>query len=202
MLKVNAILLKSGQHFTAKAYLRVHHILLDIDCNESLLTCDTGNRICRVMTGALYDPCSLILRCVCISDIDRNTCLTDRENGVLVKYACPHIRKLAKLTVCDDLDRLRMINNTWICDQETGNIGPVLIACGMHRSGYDGTGDVRSASGECLDRAICLCSVKSRNNCSLHTLQTLLEQLICLLRHKTAILVKSDRIGRIYKFIS
>ena len=173
MLEGDTVLLKCLEYFSAKSNLCIHHILINIDRYEPFLSGDTGDRILWLMAGALHDPGSCIIRCIRVADIDRDTGFPYREYGIFMKHSGAHIRKLTELAVCDRLDWLRIVDNPWIRDQETGYIRPVLIAGCMHSSCYDRTCDIRTSSGEGLNRSVLLRSIKARNDCSLYPCKTL-----------------------------
>ena len=44
-----------------------------------------------------------------------------------MKNARAHVRKLAKLIVCYNVDYLGIVYNAGICHKESGNVCPVLI---------------------------------------------------------------------------
>ena len=118
MLEGDSVFFKCLQHSAAKTDLSIHHIFFDIDRAEALLAGDTGDHIFGFLTGAAYDPGTGILRLIGVTDIDGNTLLTYREDGVLMQDAGSHIGQLTKLTVGDDFDNFRIINNSGISDQE------------------------------------------------------------------------------------
>ena len=104
----------------------------------------------RFAAGAFYDKGSLIFRTVCITNVDWNTFLTNREDRIFMKNSRTHIRKLTKFYVCNCFDHRRIIDDSRICDKESGNISPVLINVCMDSFCYQRTGNIRSATGECL----------------------------------------------------
>ena len=146
MLDGDSILLKSLKCLAAEAHLGVHHILVNIDCNKSLLACNTGNRVIRLLTGAFHNQGSCCFRIVGIADINRNARFAHRENSILMKNRRTHVGELTKLSISDNLNWLRIINNARVCNQTAGYIRPVLI----HRSARclcnNGTGNIRTAS--------------------------------------------------------
>ena len=154
------------------------------------------------MAGALHDPCSLIFRCIRITDIDRYTSFAHREYRILMQYAGSHVGKLAEFTVSDRLDWLWIVDDPWICDQKSGDIGPVLITGCPHCPRNDRSCDIRTSTRKCFDGSILFGAVKSRNDRTLCFCKTLRQYFICFLRHKVAILIKKDHFCRIHKFIS
>ena len=154
------------------------------------------------MAGALHDPGSLVIRRVGIADVDRNPCFSHREHCVLMKHAGAHIGKLAQLTVCDRLDRLRILDDARICNEKARHIRPVLIAGGMYRTRHDGSRDVGTASGKGLDRSVRQCPVESRNYRTLAFLQTLCQHLVGLLRVKSSVLLEENYLCRIHKLVA
>ena len=82
MLEGNTIFFKCLQYLSAETDLGVHHIFFNIDGAEALLAGDTGDHVFGLLTGASHDPGTIVLGSVCIADIDRDTFLTYRENGI------------------------------------------------------------------------------------------------------------------------
>ena len=192
MLKADSLILKYLENLTAKTDLTVHHGFLNVNRTETFLSGNTGNGKFRFFAGALHDQCTLILRAVCVTDVDRNSLFTNRENGILMKNSSSHVGKLTKLSVCNCLDRFRIVNNTRICYKETGNIGPVLINICMDGFCNQGSGYIRTTSGKCLHRAIRTCSVESRDNRMLGFAELLGKEFICLLRFQITVFIKTD----------
>jgi hypothetical protein len=73
-----------------------------------------------------------------------------------MQHACAHVSQLAELLVGDGLDDLRIFHDVRVGNQETGNIGPVLVQVCVDRAGHDGTGHIGTAAGEGLDAAVVL----------------------------------------------
>ena len=59
------------------------------------------------------------------------------------------IRELSHLVVGDLRDRERILNEVRVDRENVINIGPVLIYFRAYCGSEDGSGDIRSASGEC-----------------------------------------------------
>ena len=59
--------------------------------------------------------------------VDRDSLLTEWEDGVLMKDGSSHVGKLTQLTVGNGGNDFRILDDTRIGYQETGNIGPVLV---------------------------------------------------------------------------
>ena len=91
---------------------------------------------------------------------------------------------------------------TRISDQETRYICPVFIHIGMYSLCNDRTCDIRTATGECLNTSVWLCTIKSRNNCTLCILQPFRKDLVCLISVKITIFIKDDYFCSIDEFIS
>ena len=202
MLKADPLILKYLKYLTSEPDLTVHHGFLDINRAEAFLSGDTGNSKFRLLAGALYDQSTFILRAVCVTDIDRNSLFTNRENSILMKNSSSHVGKLTKLSVCDRLDRLRIVNDARICYKKAGNIGPVLINICMDSFCNQRSCHIRTASGKCLYSAICTCAVKSRNNRMLGFAEFFGKEFIGLLRFQIAIFIKTDHRSCIHKIIS
>ena len=202
MLKGNAIFFKRLQYLSAKANFRVHHILLNIDGTKALLSGNTGNDILGFLAGTSHNPGAIVLRGIGITDIDGNPLLTDRENSILMQYRCSHIGKLPKLSIGNYLNPLGAVNDSGVCNQETGNIGPVLIYISLYSLGNDGARYVRASSGEGLYPAVGKGTIKSRNYCILAVSQSCRQYSICLLRIKFTVLIKENNGCCINKLIS
>ena len=95
------------------------------------------------------DPGSLRGRVVGVLDVERDTADEDREDGLFVKDSKSCIRELSHLVVGDLRDRERILNEVRVDRENVINIGPVLIYLCAYCGSEDGTGDIRSASGEC-----------------------------------------------------
>ena len=202
MLKADPLIFKYLKYLASEPNLTVHHGFLDINRAEAFLSGDTGNSKFRLLTGALYDQSTFILRAVCVTDIDRNSLFTNRENGILMKNSSSHVGKLTKFSVCDCLDRLRIVNDAWICYKKTGNVRPVLINICMNSFCNQRSGHIRTTSGKCLYRAICTCAVKSRNNRMLGFAEFFGKEFIGLLRFQITSFIKTDHRSCIHKIIS
>ena len=154
------------------------------------------------MAGALHDPGSLIIRRVGIADVDRNSRFSHREHCVLVKHAGAHIGKLAQLTVCDRLDRLRILNDARICNEKARHVRPVLIAGRMYRARHNRSCDIGTASGKGLDRSVRQCPVESRNYRTLAFFQTFSQHLVGLLCVKSPVLLEGNHLCRIHELVA
>ena len=202
MLEGNTIFFKCLQYLSAETDLGVHHIFFNIDGAEALLAGDTGDHVFGLLTGASHDPGTIVLGSVCIADIDRDTFLTYRENGILMKNGSTHIGQLAKFTIGDSLNSLGMINDAGIRNQETGYIGPVLIDIRFGSLGHDGTGDVGTTSGESLHRSVGHGTVEAGYNCFLALCQSGTQYFIGLCCVKFAVLIEEDDGCRINEIIA
>ena len=119
MFKADTILLEYFKHSSAETKLCVHHILFDIDYSKALLSCYTCDRECRLLRCGLNDHCTHILRLVCVLDVYWDACFSYRENSVLMKYACTHVRKLSQFLICYGSDRLWVVDNSRVAYQES-----------------------------------------------------------------------------------
>ncbi len=192
VLEADAVVLERLKSLAAETDLRVHHVLLDVDRGEALLTRDTGDRERRLAGSIFHDKGTLVLRTVGVLDVDRNACRADREDRVLVENACAHIRELAKLAVGDRLDDAGIVHDMRIGYEETGHIGPVLIQVRMYGAGHDGTGDVGTAAGERLHAPVRIRSVKAGNYGVVQILKHFGEQVLRCLRIEGAVLEETD----------
>ena len=163
MLKGDSVLLKRLQYLSAETDLGVHHIFFNIHRAEAFFTGDTGDDIFGLLAGASHDPGTVVFRRIGIANIDGNTLLAYREDGILMQYGSSHICQLAKFAVGDGLNSLGMIDDSGICDQETGHIRPILIDIRFGSLSHNRTGNIGSASGEGLYRSVRHRTVESGN---------------------------------------
>ena len=147
MLKGNVMILKHLKYLAAKAYLGVHHILLDRDNREALLTRNARDDLFGiVIVGMRNYHRSRILGLVGVFDIYRNTRKSYGEDSILVKNCRAHVRKLTKLSVRNGIDRRRIIDYSRVRHHESRNVGPVLIKISLSRACHDRARDIRAAS--------------------------------------------------------
>ena len=165
MLKGKIVVLKDAKYFSAKADLGIHHALLNRDGCKAFLSGDTGDGEFRFAAGVLHNHGSRILRCVGVQHVDRDSLLTEWEDGVLMKDGSSHVGKLTQLTVGNGGNDFRILDDTRIGYQETGNIGPVLVDVSVYGLCHDGTSDIGSAAGEGFYASVRFCAVESRNDC-------------------------------------
>ena len=173
MLKGDAVLLKHAEHLSPKPNLGIHHGLLYVNGAESLFARNSGDGVTRLAAGTLHNESSLVLRPVGIPDIDGDTFLAHRENGVLVKNAGSHVGKFPQFLVCNGLNDFRILHDSGVCHQNTRHIRPVLVHIRVDGLGHDRARNIGTASGKCFDGPIRLGTVKTRDNSLLHMLQTL-----------------------------
>ena len=192
MLETDAVVLEGLQSLAAETDLRVHHVLLNVDRGEALLAGDAGDGEGRLAGRIFHDERAFVLRRVCILDVDRDARRADREDRVLMEHACAHVGELAELTVRDRLDDAGILDDVRIGYEEAGHVGPVLIEVRMHRARDDGTGDVGSASGKCLDSAVGIRSVKSGDDGVRQALKSGGEQLLRCVGVEGAVLEETD----------
>ena len=166
MLKRNVEVFKHGQHLASEADLRVHQILFDVDDREALLASDAGDDIVR---GKLRcggdDHRAAVGGRIGVLDIDRNPRKTNREDRLFVQHGRAHVGELTQLTVGNGGNDFRILDDTRIGYQETGNIGPVLVDVSVYGLCHDGTSDIGSAAGEGFYASVRFCAVESRNDC-------------------------------------
>ena len=202
MLDGDTIVFEYGQDFAAESDFGVHHIFFDVDGCKSFLSGNTGDRITRFSAGTFNDQRTRILRTVGIADVDRDTFLSYREDGFFMKHGSTHVCQLAKLYISDGIDHFRIFDDTWICDQETGYIGPVLIQISMDCFCDQRTCDIGSASGEGCYLSFCGCTIKSRNDCIVTFCQACRKLFIGCFCIKCAVFMENDHFSCIDKFIS
>ena len=167
VLEGDAILFKYLKNLSPKPNFGVHHCLVDVHSAEALLSGNTGDGVVRTLAGVLDDHGTRIFRTVRVADIDRDSGFSYREDRVLMKDTCTHVGELTELGVGDGLDRSRILNNSRICYEETGNICPVLVKVRLDRTCHDGTCDIGTTAGEGVDRSVRLSTVEARNDCLL-----------------------------------
>ena len=202
MFNGNSVVFKYLKDFPAETDLRVHHCFFNRNSSETVCSGNTGDRILRLTTGCFYDQSSLVLWCICILDVDRNTGFSYREDRILVEYAGSHVGKLTKFFICDGFDRFWIFYDSRIGNQETGNICPVLIQICLDCLGYERTGDIRAASWKCNDCSIFCCTVKSRDDCMLQLCKAGRQDLICYLSVESTVFFKSYNFCCIYKLVT
>ena len=119
-----------------------------------------------------------------------------------MKNSCTHIRKLSEFSVGNALNHFRIFNNTWVCYQETGNICPVFIEVCLNSLCHKRTGYIRTSSGESFNFSIFTSAIKSRDNGMFTFCQLFGQKSVCLLGIQISVLIKTDHICCIYKFIT
>ena len=82
-----------------------------------------------------------------------------------MKDGSSHVGKLTQLTIGNGGNDFRILDDTRIGYQETGNIGPVLVDVSVYGLCHDGTSDIGSAAGESFYASVRFCTVESRNDC-------------------------------------
>ena len=181
MLKGNALVFQNSQHLSAESHLRIHHRFLYVHGAEALLARDSRDNMAGFPAGILHNQGSLVLRPVSVADMNGDSFLSHRENGILVEYAGPHIGQLSQLLVGHRLNDLRIIHDSGIRHQESGHVRPVLVEIGVDGPGYNGTGDIGTASGKGVDLSVPSGAVKPGNHRPLHMGQALGQLLVGLL---------------------
>ena len=167
MLEGDAILLEYLKNLSPKPNFGVHHCLVDVHSAEALLSGNTCDGVVRTLAGILDDHGTRIFRTVRVTDIDRDSGFSYREDCVLMKNACTHVGELTELGVGDGFDRSWILDDSRICYKETGNICPVLVKVRLDRTCHDGTCDIGTTAGEGVDRSVRLSTVEARNDCLL-----------------------------------
>ena len=142
MLDRNLVFFKHLQHLATESYLGIHHGLFNGNGNKAVCPRNSRDGVPGLPAGALHDQSSLVLGLVRVADVDRNARLSHRENGILMKHACPHIGQLPQLLVGDGLNGLGILDNPGIRNQKAGYIGPVLIQIRLHGQSHQRTGDI------------------------------------------------------------
>ena len=84
MFERNTFVFKYTKHLAAKSDFWVHHCFFNCNRSKSTLSCNTGNCILRLSAGSFYDQSTLFFRCVCITDVDRDSFFTNREDCIFV----------------------------------------------------------------------------------------------------------------------
>ena len=118
-----------------------------------------------------------------------------------MKNGSSHVGELTHFPIGNGRDGDRIIHNSGICHQETGNISPVLIHVGVNGSGHKRTRDIRTASGKCMDASVRFCPVESGNDRTICSGKTFRQKAVRFLRVKSPVLVKSNDVRRIHKFV-
>ena len=71
----------------------------------------------RALDRRLDNQRALVLRPICIPDVDRNSLCPHREDRILMQHGGAHVGKLSQLPVGDRLDGLRILHDVRIRDQ-------------------------------------------------------------------------------------
>ena len=190
MLEADIIVLKDLQNLPAEPDLRVHHVLVDRNRAEALLTRNAGDGVARLSAGGTHNHGTAVLGAVRIPDVDRNALFPHRENRVLVHDTRAHVGELAELLVGDGLNDRGILDNVGICAEETGHIRPVLIEVGVNRARNDRARDIRAAAAEGRDAAVFLAPVKARDDRAVIVLQSLGDRTLGLLRIQRSVVVE------------
>ena len=199
MFDGNPVFIKLFQYLAAESDFGVHHCFFNGHGSKSICPGNSGNGIFWLSAGTLYDQCALVLWSIGVADIDRDADFTDREDRILMKYSCPHIRKFTKFTVGDCLDGFWICNNAWICDQKSGYIGPVFIQVSHSCTGNQRACDIRTAAGKCDNGSVFFRTVESRDDSKFFPFKTKGEQFVCFLVIQTAVFMKADHFSCIDK---
>ena len=107
-----------------------------------------------------------------------------------------------EFSVGNALNHFRIFNNTWVCYQETRNICPVFIEVCLNSLCHKRTGYIRTSSGESFNFSIFTSAIKSRDNGMFTFCQLFGQKSVCLLGIQISVLIKTDHICCIYKFIT
>ena len=119
-----------------------------------------------------------------------------------MQYGRSHVGKLSQLTVRNDLDCFRIVDNTRICYKHTRYIGPVFIQIRIYCLCDNRTCNIRTATGERNYFSVLSCPVKSRDHRTFYFFEARRQHFICLVRHKIAIFIKEDDFCCINKLIA
>lgn len=96
--KERFVILKDAKYFSAKAvsvFIMLFSIVMDAKPFFPAIPCCKF----RFTAGILHDHGSRILWCVGVQHVDRDSLLTEWEDGVLMKDGSSHVGKLTQLTV-------------------------------------------------------------------------------------------------------
>ena len=197
MLEGDAAVFKCLKNLASKADLRIHHVLFNIDGTKSLLSGNSRDNETGFLAGALHNPGAVVLRRVGIPDVDRDALSSDREDGILMQNACPHVRKLPQFLIGNGINADRIGDDAGIGNQKAGHVCPVLIDLRMHRTGNDGTGNVRAAPGKGFHASVGHGAVEAGDNGRIHLFQALRQHLIRLIIIKFPMLVKENHFCRV-----
>ncbi len=146
VLEGDSVLLEYLEDLSPKPNLGIHHCLVDVHSAEALLSGNTCDGVVRTLAGVLDDHGTRIFRTVRVADIDRDSGFSYREDCVLMKDTCTHVGELTEFCVGDGLNRSRILNNSRICYEETGNVCPVLVKVRLDCTCHDGTCDIGTAA--------------------------------------------------------
>ena len=119
-----------------------------------------------------------------------------------MKDGSSHVGKLTQLTVGNGGNDFRILDDTRIGYQETGNICPVFIEVCLDSLCHKRTGYIRTSSGESFNFSIFTSAIKSRDNGMFTFCQLFGQKSVCLLGIQISVLIKTDHICCINKFIT
>ena len=202
MFKWYAIIFKHLKNFSSKSDFWIHHVFVDAYWYESLLTGNTSNYTIRSVTCCLNNHCTRILWCICISDINRNSFFSYRENCWFMKNGSTHVRQFPKFPVCNNFDWLWIFYYSWVCCKETRNICPVFVHIRFDSSCNYWTCHIRTTSWKCLNFSVWHCTIKSRNYSIFCSSELFWTYFISLFWIEFSIFIKTDYICSINKLIS
>ena len=109
-----------------------------------------------------------------------------------MEYGGTHVRKLSQLSVGDELNRLRIGNDSRVGNQHAGNIGPVFIDIDLCSLGDNGAGDIGTATGEGLYPAVLAKSVEAGDDGLTALGQSCSQSLFSLVGIELAFIVEED----------
>ena len=196
MFKGHTVVFKHLQHLAAETDFAVHHVLFHGDNAVSLVAGDTGDGGNGNLVGSvLADHGAGMIRLVGIADIGGDAGLVYREHRILMQDGSTHVAQLPQLLIGDGGNFRWVFNDPGVRHQETGNVGPVFIHIGIHRTGNQGTGNIAAAAGEGADFTIVLGSVETGHNGRLAVLQEGRELFLGFLIVQGAVIVEENSVN-------
>ena len=200
MFKGHSVVFEHLQHLAAETDFAVHHALFNGDNAVSLMAGDTGDGGNRNLVGSiLADHGAGMVRLVGITDIGGDAGFVYREHRVLMQDGGTHVAQFPQFLIGDGGNFRRVFYDPGIRHQETGNVGPVFIYVGIHRTGHQGAGDIAAAAGEGAYFTVCLGTVETRHNSRFAVRKEGRELFLGLLIVQGAVIVEENAVNGIHE---
>jgi hypothetical protein len=130
---------------------------------RSFLAGDAGNEM-GLVRSVFLDQRPAFFRGVGIENLQGDSFVHKRQNGLFVDDVGAHIGKLPEFGVRDFLDLARILDRSRIGHVEAGHIGPVLVKIGFTAFGEIRGADIAPPAAEKGDFPIGIRAIKARNH--------------------------------------